>query len=250
MDCLPREKAICETFNLMSNSVYLRLGHRTQRGTRLTVALALIFVGTNTLAATTNLSPGTLAWWAEVAKQKGLQQASFGGPSEDDADNLALDTARARFGFIIGTPVEQLTSADSNSRHIITWYKIRVQTVLKAPPPCAECSGADAVPAKLALSGNDIALELFGGTATINGVRLTENWGTKSLPSKDKTYLFVLRAGPNHGVYLAGPTSYVQVNQDGTFATAHDRNARLPNQILAQRTVDSLSKRITSGQSQ
>ncbi|MBV9266087.1 MAG: hypothetical protein JO061_07960 [Acidobacteriaceae bacterium] len=186
---------------------------------------------------------GSLAWWAQLAKQKGQTSFEIASFSEEESGNESVAVAATKYGFIVARPVQQATNTDQ--QFIYTWYKLQVLTTLNKFSRCAECAKRAAPPSMLLpLQQGEVALQTWGGRALIDGITLIEAPHTGVPISLGQNYLFVVTEDGDGVLRLVSGTTIFRLAPDGFLSTDSPRACRLARQILTLGSLPNLERKL------
>lgn len=169
---------------------------------------------------------GSLNWHVQVAKVKGQGQVTLPGPNvEYVTDVHSLDEVLLQYGVVVAQPISHLGYVhDANL--LATWYRFKIlENITGRPlPKCTFCSPeGESLPQELSSLGEDeIAVPVFGGTAVIEGVRVT--MANRDFPPFDpsKKYLLFLSTGQSGkvGFLSMGPVAILTIDSEGRLEPA------------------------------
>jgi hypothetical protein len=189
---------------------------------------------------------GSLRWTAEQAKAKGLTNVIVNRRINYIGSAERLEGALDYYAVLTAKPVSSFVKASESE--ITTWYKFKViglhSRASKCPEPCAPLPPPPTE--LLPLRRDEIAISVPGGTATIDGVEITENTGMPKFEEGQK-YLLFLRtgvAGSQVAMIGPGPGGIYQVDTQGTISPATKGRYSLVDDVTAEHDMASLQSRI------
>ena len=115
---------------------------------------------------------GTLAWRAQIAKDRGLKSITMGGSHENDLQmNLREQLHNS---LVIDGEVESSTVDASDGASIYSWYRVKV--IARGPTPTWVVQGHEGrIPASLKSVGEgEILVRLDCGSVVVDGITITE----------------------------------------------------------------------------
>lgn len=138
---------------------------------------------------------GTLQWHARRARAKGLQEITIPTPRWRITGAANLDEALNQFSVVLAKPVEEKSFIWS-PYNIRTWYKFKVREFLSQRdwPTCDVCPAPPDAPADLLpLKRDEILIVRAGGTAVVDGVRITSVDSAFPPFSRSQEYLLFVK---------------------------------------------------------
>lgn len=188
-------------------------------------------------------STGSLAWHASQARSKGRGETTIKVVA-DERGGGDLDEVLRSCAVIVATPVGAEGVQGLDESYIYTW---RVFRILKRGPLGRTAHAAGAFPTiprgVHPLGPGYVAIPVVGGTAEIDGVRITMVSNDSGLVFEPgRRYLMFVRMGPHGGALLAeGAFGIFRIAKDGSIMPfLANAQARFTEQVLALKTVDGL----------
>lgn len=178
----------------------VKLGGQMNLSLRKGGCASLLFLSSTFVIAQTTALPSSLAWWAQVAQERGQKAITLGTGETQDYTPPLIETLRQNL-VLRGTVVEHTTDT-SDGFKIRQFYKIHVLAQGPNRRPASTSSISVRPPSHFQGSSSDeLILYTDGGTAIVDGVTITQP-GPDILEAQ-KTYLFFLTRGSN-GIYMLG----------------------------------------------
>ncbi len=171
---------------------------------KLLITVALIFLTTSFVVGvlsskrTSNIQKkerGTLAWYAEVAKEKGQQEVIIPAPVVSYAVPRSFEEALAYYSLVVVEPLDHKTHFDDRS--VTTWHKFRLIEELSTPTEtCTYCPDIGEAPADmLPLHKHEFVTPKSGGEVEIDGIRIVSSDTEFPRFEKGKRYLLFISFG-------------------------------------------------------
>jgi hypothetical protein len=193
---------------------------------------------------------GSLRWQAAQAKAKGQTSVNVFTFADGVGGAGGVEDAFDYFTVVEATPLSSVV--ETRTYDINTWYKFRIISLLSRATKCAAPCVAppDAPPGLLPVARNEIAVPVAGGTATVDGIVITNGsyWPTFEMGCK---YLLFISTGPKGGTVAflsAGPSAAYKVDARGSIIRLSDQRTRLMDEITAHQYVDRLREHIQAHQ--
>jgi len=188
---------------------------------------------------------GGLAYWADRARAEGLTSISYGeivcvvpGTLADAVDDWTV---------LVAEPVSSPATQTHTDTDISTWHLLRVTEVLSTPRrKQAACTG---LPPANAWPGRDeLAVEVSGGTAVVDGIAITEasSLGRKRFEVGDR-YLLIAHVCPDGRAWFphGGGVDVVTLGADNRVTTPRPRwPVTLVDEIVELKTLDRVAERV------
>jgi hypothetical protein len=185
-----------------------------------------------------------LHWYAEKTKAKGQSEITLDAPFIDypgNSPSTHVDEALSSFSTVIAEPIKQEVVADDNG-DILTWYKFEIIESLSEKNPY-DCDGCPGPPEDfLPINENQFAMAKYGGTVTIDGVKLTMVDPTfPQLKLRQQYLLFISRNSSGIATIGVGPNGVFEVEPNGSI-TPINRNPHSIKDDVKKRFDKSLDK--------
>jgi hypothetical protein len=184
--------------------------------------------------------PTSLKWYAEIAKQRGL--TSTGAIDTPEAEPVRPLKELIAKSLVIDGAVQSVTVDWSDGFQVFTWYRIKV--FIRGPEPSWRgVVHMGEIPKSLPHAESDeIYLRLYGGTAVVDGITITMDYGEPKLVVGSR-YLFFLEPLINKAYVSTYQSEPVMLDSGGLIDHSYKRNfSRRFDQLQSFQDVVSVAK--------
>lgn len=172
-----------------------------------------------------------LKWYATKANEQGVAEVQISSPwvAYLGMASRSLDEAISDYSLVVAKPIQSQTIIDKTD-HIVTWYKFEiVEFVSKTDKPaCMTCPLPSPPKGMFPVSENEFVAGKYGGTAEVDGVKITSKDNQFPDFKTGKEYLlFIARYDNGAATIGIGPNSIFTVENDGSLQKFNN----LPNRV-------------------
>lgn len=172
--------------------------------------------------------PSSLAWYAQIAKQRGQKTLILSNPETHDYTPLFHDTVKGSL-LIEGTVTESAIDA-SDGFSIFHWYTIDPQNKYQRADLHTKNIPHNGVPVLRPNRPGELVVRVKGGTVSVDGVSITQP-GPPAM-EKGRSYLLFLTPTSEGFYELSFMTRPIPLDSAGKIDHASVGNSRFSRQLV------------------
>ena len=194
---------------------------------------------------------GRVAVALEDAKATGKRDVQLPASIPYYASVTSLDDALSHYTTVLAAPIRSESRVSSDSRNIITWYKLHIVEVLSEPKEvlkCSSCFSLTDVPTELLpINEDEIVVAKNGGSIITDDIKITSNDFTYPELKLSQQYLLFLSLDRHTRVASAelGPKGVLVVDSDGGIEGINAQNSQLAKDLKSRYgNVDKITEQL------